>query len=588
MCQAVRDLADTARSDHRAGGSRPSRVSLKETSPGGVDRRGGARSGRLLFGGPLSVRESNPVLVRAQASFFAQFVAEWSFTVAIGLVAYLHGGAFAVGVVGLVRLGPAGLLGPLVAAYGDRIPRDRLLLILATVRGLATLGIGAVLYAGSGMLPVYLLAAASQIAFTPYRGTHSALLPLLCRTPEQLMSVNVVRGGLDSLSIVLGPLIAAGLVAVTDVAAVFVFAGACSLVSAAMLVGLSYERVVPAHHRVVREMGEGLRRVATTPGLRLIVALMALQTAIRGAYTVIVVVVAIDLLDRADSVVGVLQASLGVGALVGAVLCGRLVGSTAMARWLGVGIVLWSLPLAALGLLPTYVVALLASAVIGGGKALVDLAAFTMIPRLTPDAVLARVFGALESVIALSVGAASLLTPLLIDAVGTEHALIIIGVAPCALVLMAWPALGRIDHSVHVRTGEMRLLRRVNILRPLPVPVLERLVRQMHRVSYEAGQTIFEAGAPGDVFLVIASGSVEIRDGEETVRILPAGAGFGEIALLGQSRRTMTVVAFEDTVLAEIDRPDFLVAVSSFGDVSAAAQATRDRYLAHAPGLASA
>lgn len=536
----------------------------------------------------MSVREVNPVLVRAQASFFTQFVAEWSFTVAIGLVAYLHGGAFAVGVVGLVRLLPAGLLGPLVAAYGDRVPRDRLLLILAAVRGFATLGIAVVLYAGAGMLPAYLLAAASQIAFTPFRGTHSALLPLLCRTPEQLMSVNVVRGGLDSLSIVLGPLIAAALVATTDVAAVFVFAGACSLLSAALLAGLSYERVAPARHRVLREMGEGLRRVATTPSLRLIVALMALQTAIRGAYTVIVVVVAIDLLHRADSFVGVLQASLGVGALVGALLCGRLVGSTAMARWLAAGIVLWSLPLAALGLVPTYVVALLASAVIGGGKALVDLAAFTIIPRLTPDSVLARVFGALESIIALSVGAASLLTPLLIDAVGTERALIIIGLAPGVLVLMAWPAMGRIDHSVHVRTGEMRLLRRVNILRPLPVPVLERLVRQMQRVSYEAGQTIFEAGAPGDVFLVIASGSVEVRNGEETVRVLPAGAGFGEIALLGDNRRTMTVVAFEDTVLAEIDRPDFLVAVSSFGDVSAAAQATRDRYLAHAPGLTTA
>jgi hypothetical protein len=47
----------------------------------------------------------------------------------------------------------------------------------------------------------------------------------------------------------------------------------------------------------------------------------------------------------------------------------------------------------------------------------------------------------------------------------------------------------------------------------------------------------------------------------------------------------MTVVAFEDTTLLEIDRAEFLVTITSFGDAGSAARATRDRYLAHAPGL---
>ena len=112
------------------------------------------------------------------------------------------------------------------------------------------------------------------------------------------------------------------------------------------------------------------------------------------------------MLDGDDSTVGVLQGVVGIGALLGSALCSRLVGSRAMVRWLGVAIVLWGAPLAVLGVLPTTVVALLAVAVIGVGNAMVDVTAFTSLARLAPDAVLARVFGILESLIALSVGVA--------------------------------------------------------------------------------------------------------------------------------------------------------------------------------------
>ena len=85
------------------------------------------------------------------------------------------------------------------------------------------------LLADGPTLLVYVLAIASTIAFTPYRAGHSALMPSLCRTPDELTSINVVRGGLDSFSVIVGPLVAALLVAVADVAAVFVFAGVCAL-----------------------------------------------------------------------------------------------------------------------------------------------------------------------------------------------------------------------------------------------------------------------------------------------------------------------------------------------------------------------
>ena len=142
---------------------------------------------------------------------------------------------------------------------------------------------------------------------------------------------------------VAGPLVAAVLVSVADVSAVFVFSGACGLLSAALLLRLHYERLPiedRAQRHLVDEVREGLHAVRAYDGVSVVVGFVALQSAIRGAFSVFVVVLAIDLLDGNDAAVGVLQGAVGVGAIVGSVACTALVGSRRMTRWLAVGVAL--------------------------------------------------------------------------------------------------------------------------------------------------------------------------------------------------------------------------------------------------------
>ncbi|HEX3337263.1 MAG TPA: MFS transporter [Jatrophihabitans sp.] len=526
-------------------------------------------------------------LLRAQLSFGAAFTAEWSFTVAIGLVAFADGGAVAVGLVGLLRLLPAALLAPVIAAYADRVPRERALFASSAVRGVATLAAAPILAAGGPVVIVYALAVVSTIAFTPFRASHSALMPSLCRTPDQLTSVNVVRGALDSLSVILGALVAALLVAVADVAAVFVFAGACALISAGLVVRLNYERIpLPATPRrhLWSEIRDGLAAVTSNAGVSVVVGFVVLQAAIRGAFTVFVVIVAIDLLHGDQASVGLLQGAVGIGALLGSTACTLLVGSRAMTRWLGVAIVLWGLPIAVIGLLPYYVVALLAAGVIGIGNAMVDVTAFTLIARMVPNAVLARVFGVLESVGALAVGIGYLVAPLLIGLLDTRSALVAVGVVAPAVCLVWWRRLSAIDRSVAVRTDDIMLLRQVPMLRPLPVPVIEQLAQGLHRTELRPGEAVFEAGSTGDSFYVVAGGTVRVLDGDRLVRTMGRGEGFGEIALLGNTTRTMTVRAVGSVQLYGIRRSDFLPAVTSIRDARSAAEAAKSEYLTHAPG----
>ena len=317
----------------------------------------------------------NASLVRALLSFGGAYTAEWAFTVAISLVAFADGGAVAVGLVGMLRLLPSALLAPAVAAYADRLPREKVLFASSAVRGLATVLCAPILVADGPTWVVYALAIVSTIAFTPYRASHSALMPLLCRAPEELTSINVVRGLLDSLSVVLGPFVAALLVSCRGRGLGLRLrrarAASCRR-SWSSASGTSGCRCGAGPAAAARRDPRGAARGPDNHGVWLIFFFVVLQCFIRGAFTVFVVVVAIDLLERGESDVGVLQGAVGVGALVGSALCTLLVGSRAMTRWLSIAVVLWGAPMAVMGLVPEYAVALLAAAVIGIGNAMVD------------------------------------------------------------------------------------------------------------------------------------------------------------------------------------------------------------------------
>jgi MFS family permease len=530
----------------------------------------------------------NAALVRSLLSFGGAYTAEWAFTVAISLVAYADGGVVAVGLVGLLRLVPAAIFAPAVATYADRLPREQVLFYSSAVRGLATVLCAPVLVADGPTWVVYALAVVSTIAFTPYRASHSALMPLLCRAPEELTSINVVRGVLDSLSVVIGPFVAAFLVAVGDVASVFTFAGVAGLVSAVLVFGLTYERLdhgKPVRPNLLAEMREGVHAIRSHEGVPTVFLFVVLQTLIRGAFTVLVVVLSIDLLDKGESGVGVVQGAVGIGAVVGGTLISTLlVGSRAMLRWLSIAVVLWGLPLAVMGLWHVYAVALLAAGVIGIGNAMVDVTAFTLVARMVPDNVLARVFGVLESLGALGVGLGSLLAPILVQAFGATAALVTVGLLGPVVCVLGWRRSTLIDRSMSVRTDAITVLRQVPMLRPLPVPAIEQLAQSVDTIELAAGETLFNAGDTGDCFYVVLDGAVDILDGQELVRTMRNGEGFGEIALLGRTTRTMTVRAAGSTRLYAVSSSDFLPAVSSISAARSAAEVTRESHLRHAPG----
>lgn len=531
----------------------------------------GTDGGRSRLGDAAAAFASNarnPDLRRAQLSFLGAWTAEWAFTVALGIIAYRDGGATAVGLVGLLRMLPSAILAPLLSPIADRGRRERVLILVSIVRGVATAAAAVVVALAGPTVVIYALAVLSTIAATLYRPAHSALLPSLCRTGYELASANMVRGLLDSAATLVGPLLAAVLLQFTGVDVVLAVAAAGSFSAAALLVRLRYETPPrpPAPRRVnlAKEAADGVRAVTRNRDLMLILGLAAAQALTRGALTVLSVVVAIELLGTGEPGVGALMTAVGAGAVVGSLAASLLVGTGRLGAWFAVGVGLWGLPLTLIGLVPQEAAALGLLAFVGVGNALIDLAGFTLIGRMAPDAVLARVFGVLESLVTVFIGIGGVVASSMVEWFGVQTALVAIGLVCPILAVTAWRRLRGLDRSVDVLDSGIDLLQQVPMFRTLPLPAVEQLARGLEPVTVAADHTVFAQGDLGDRYYLIASGEADVVGDGRVVATLGPGEGFGEIALLRRTPRTATVVARSELRLQALGPDRFLPVVLGY------------------------
>jgi MFS family permease len=511
----------------------------------------------------------NPSLARAQLAFAASWTAEWAFMVALGVVAFRDGGATAVGVVAFARIAPSFALAPIGTTLADRFRRDRVLMWSCLIRAAATAAATLLLATGGSLVAVYALSMVGTAAFTVFRPAHSALLPALCGTPLELTSANVVRGLADSASTLLGPVIAALLLDLGSPAAVFAATAALSLTAAVLLTGLSYEappRGAPQPlRRIVRETAEGFGALLRYRDAGILFGVGFGQTITRGFLNVFLVVMALELLDTGDAGVGVLTAAVGAGAVAGSLGASMFVTGRRLAALAGIGVALWGIPLTLCGLLPYEATILPLMAAIGIGNALVDIGVFTLPSRFVPEELLARAYGAFESVVALTVAVGALVTPPVIDLLGVRGALAALGLVAPAVVVLAWRSLLRIDASIAHRDAEIGVLNELSIFRPLPMAAINSLAQRVGHAHVDAGGEVFHQGDGGDRFYVIADGEAEVIGDGRFIRTIGPGDGFGEIALLHDTPRTATVRARTALELYTLDRQHFVTTINGYG-----------------------
>jgi MFS family permease len=305
---------------------------------------------------------------------------------------------------------------------------------------------------------------------------------------------------------------------------------------------------------------------------RSVVVLVGSASVLWGALDVLLVVLALDALAMGSSGVGFLNAAVGAGGIVGALLTALLIGRARLAAPFGLGLLLWGGALAAVGLLPLPLVAMLLLAVAGIGRVVMDVAGRTLLQRVSPDALLSRVFGVVEGIDNASLAVGSILAPALLAIAGTRGAFLAAGIALIGFTALNWRRLLRADAAGVVRPRELAALMSVPFFTSLSGQALERLAAALIPVSARTDTQIITQGHSGDRFYIISSGEVRVDVDGRPMRTLGAGQSFGEIALLHDIPRTASVTAISPVELLALDRHHFVETVTGQPAAAAAAE----------------
>lgn len=529
----------------------------------------------------------NPTLRRVLAAFFLFNVVEWAAWVAVLVYAFDQGGTTEAGVVAMVQLLPAALLAPFGAVLGDRIRRDRALAIGYAAQALTMTLTGLALWSDLHPWLVYAFAAAATAAISLTRPVHQAILPELADTPARLTAANASTSTLEGLGIFAGPVMTGVLLEFAGTDAVLLACGLLAGAATLLTAQLKREQRVQTsasggEASLVKDAVGGLAELRGDPGTTALLGLVTAQFVVAGMIEILSISLALDVLDMGQSGPGLLLSAIGVGGLVGAAATTTLVGRERMTPGLAFGVLLTGIPLALVAVIAEPWGALLLLAASGVGKSFIDVAGRTLLQRTVPDAVLTRIFGIQEGVGTIGNAAGAIAAPALVAVVGVSTSFVATGAFLPLLALVLWRWLLPLDVRAVLPGPDFDLVRRLPLFRPLPLPTLERLASDLTTQQVETGVVVIAEGAEGDLFYVIAEGSVRVTRRGRELAVLEAGDGFGEIALLRDVPRTATVVALEPTRLLALERDDFLTAVTgTSGSVQAADAMVDERRRAH-------
>jgi MFS family permease len=518
---------------------------------------------------------ANDGIRRLGISWALGIAADSALVVVMLVTVFNRGGIVAAGLLGAVRMVPAVAVGMLSGALLERFRGARILVALGTIRA-ASAALTAVVIVTAGptaadheatMIQLFALAAIAAAAAAPVRPTQVTLMPAIARSPAELVAANTTWTTGEGLGAFVGPVAAGALMAAGMHSAVAAMAAIAFLVTAAVGSGLRFEQAADVSGGGRRAGGalrltDGLRTVRARPVLGWTMLGTYGQVLTRGLLNALVVVAAIELLGMGQPGLGVLSAALGLGGLVGAIFALTSSRSERLVRTETIALAFWGLPIAVMGLLPLPEVAFAAMVVIGVANATYDVALFTILQRGAANEERGPVMSVLEGTIGIGSVSGSLLAPILLMALGTRGALVVAGAILPALALIIHLRIGRSAGITVLDEAVVDLLRAVPAFAELPMTAIERLATGLDPVTAPAGASLMVQGEPGDRFIVIASGEVDVLVDGRLIHRLGAGSGVGEIALLRRSPRSATVVAVSDVTGYGVDASTFLAAIA--------------------------
>lgn len=538
---------------------------------------------RLLRNRPLS---------RLLAGEFISSIGDWLYLVALLIIIYERTqDAVLLGIVGAARVLPYVFLSLPAGYLADRYDRRMILIVTDVARGIIMLALAALVASDGSMEAIVALTIVATCFSSFFGPAIGSYLPSLVKDEADLGPANSAYATLDNVAFVIGPALAAILISTGGLTLAFLLNAATFAIVAALLWTLPPSRAsragTAAQAAATDQSTEGLADGrpgeeepapspaasslwdALAPIARPVGALALIDTVagfVFGGLGVLTVVIAYDRLGSGEAGTGALNAAVGVGGVVGALVSSLLILGRGLAGPLLLGASVLAVGLGGLGLANSLPLAMLAMAAASLGALLLSVVDTTLFQRIVPDAIRGRTLGGMETVSVLAYAAGAFCLPALVQVVDVSLVLVASGVAVALVGAAAIPLLG--SHALQVPPLDpvRAILADVPIFVGITPSRLETAQRRAHVLEVPPGNVIIRQGDEADRFYVIASGEVEVTQYPEgrpevtprVLRRMGPGEVFGEIGLLTGVPRTATVTTTAASTLLVLDKADFL------------------------------
>jgi MFS family permease len=391
----------------------------------------------------LGLLRENRFLRRFFISFFQSQVGTSAAYVALLLIAYreLHSG-WAIALVLLGEFLPGIVLSPLFGSLADRIPRRRLTISADLLRAASFVALALI----NSFVATVALVLLAGVGTSMFRPAVNAALPSMV-APERRSQLVALFYGAVNTGLMIGPALTAGMLLFTTPQVVLIANAATFVASALLLGGLDLgphaddpHEGEEAHKSIWAQTATGMRAVAETPGVAVLLVVAALVVLTGAMFNVLAPLLATGPLHAGDSGYSILMALYGTGMVAGS-WANAHAGSEIAAlrrRWI-FGIALSGLAMTAAALAPNFATALVSFTLIGLAENLLVGPEMRLVQELVAERLLGRVFGfkdVLENVAFVSafLGAGALLALADVRAVFLAAALLTLGLAGVATV----------------------------------------------------------------------------------------------------------------------------------------------------------
>ena len=382
----------------------------------------------------------------------------WAYNVALLAVVYERTGSLAwVGAATVGRFIPQLLFSPYAGVIADRFERVRVMVGCDLLAAATQAGLVVLVLAEAPVISIVVTAALTSLATTPYEPAVAAITPQVA-AEDELATANSLRGVIENIVQVAGPALGALLLFVAPAWCVF-GVNAVSFLGSAAIVSRMSARSRPVDVTEggtagpLRQLVVGLREIARSRAVGLLVALSVLASMVYGMDTVLFVAASQERLGLGPDGFGVLMTGLAAGGLLAAAAVNRLAGSPRLAAVLTLAMVLYCLPNIVLAVTASPGVAVAAQVARGAGTLIVDVLAMTALQRAVAPDVTARVFGVFWALIVGAIALGALVAPGVVSLLGLESAIVVLALGPALVSLAAYPALAQMDRASAVRTA---------------------------------------------------------------------------------------------------------------------------------------